>query len=106
VGSARGQTGGQTGVRAHLVVSGRRTDVMRESDITTISDETALFGYNTSDELTDVDRYEGASLDPLGDPITSYGEFDFDYDNIGNRETYDVDISQQSPTTVSKRGRS
>jgi len=69
---------------------GRRTSVVY-TGTSFASDHHADFGYNDRSELTAADRKTGTTPGQ-GTPMTP-GDFDYAYDNIGNRESHTLDSS-------------
>ena len=61
------------------------------------SGSNSSYDYNDRSELTDADRREGTVLAPPG-TLQSPGEFEYVYDNIGNREEYTRDASTTTYT--------
>ena len=69
---------------------GQRTSVVYTGTAFT---EGHLFnwGYNDRSELTTADRHEGTNPGSPGTQYGTDGEFDFDYDHIGNRASSQLD---------------
>src|SRR5690606_31887406 len=55
------------------------------------ADHLFKWGYNTRSELTAADRYQGTDPDSPGTQYGTKGAFDYAYDPIGNRETFQLD---------------
>jgi RHS repeat-associated protein len=68
---------------------GRRTSVVTTGSVFGTG-RLFKWGYNDRSELTTADRHEGTVLDPPGDRILP-SDFDYTYDNIGNRKSYSLD---------------
>jgi RHS repeat-associated protein len=49
------------------------------------------WGYNSRSELTTADRHQGTTPDSPGTQYTTQGAFDFAYDAIGNRGSFQLD---------------
>lgn len=59
---------------------------------------TVDYGYNDRSELVSADRTAGYAYTPP-DPRVLAGDYDFNYDNIGNRTSYTLDSSTVNYTT-------
>ncbi|NUQ48165.1 MAG: hypothetical protein HUU22_19295, partial [Phycisphaerae bacterium] len=77
---------------------GRRTSVTVSGTAFTAAGTTGfdLFAYNDRNELTSARRYAGGTISNPSDPVYAR-HFEYAYDPIGNRETYEV--SQGTATT-------
>src|SRR5690606_13717130 len=69
---------------------GRRADVVY-TGTAFAADHLFKWGYNTRSELTAADRYQGTDPDSPGTQYGTKGAFDYAYDPIGNRETFQLD---------------
>ncbi len=67
---------------------GRRTDVVMTGTAFTQNTFNS-YGYNDRSEVIAGQKYQGTDISDKTTPVAAY-DYDFDYDNIGNRETYDV----------------
>jgi RHS repeat-associated protein len=89
---------------------GRRTNVIRTGRVVDDQDPyddtgfTEDFGYNTRSELEATDRFAWTQSGGKGNRLTANGEYDYVYDNIGNRQTYALDSSPTyyCPTDVNQ----
>ena len=75
----------------------RRTNVIRTGQVV---DDTAPydnvgftedFGYNKRSELETTDRFLWTQSGGKGNRLTTYGEYDYAYDHIGNRLRHNLD---------------
>jgi len=69
---------------------GRRSDVVY-SGTAFAADHLFKWGYNDRSELTAADRHQGTDPDSPGTQYGTNGAFDYAYDPIGNRESYQLD---------------
>ena len=78
---------------------GRRTSVVYTG---TAFSQNHLFkwGYNARSELTTADRHQGTNPDSPGTQYTQYGDYEFNYDSIGNRQTYGLDANPDTAYTA------
>ncbi len=58
------------------------------------------FGYNRRSELEATDRFLWTSGGGKGNRLTINGEYDYAYDNIGNRQTYGLDTNPDTAYTA------
>lgn len=56
------------------------------------------WGYNDRNELTSADQFLGTPSSP-GNRFTQYGDYDYAYDNIGNRDSYRLDADPATTYT-------
>jgi len=79
--------------------AGRRTAMLMSGSAFEQSSFFA-YGYNTRSELTEARRYLGTDAGNLGNPVTGQ-QFVYQFDNIGNRETYSANGDTTQYTTNS-----
>lgn len=56
------------------------------------------WGYNDRNELTTADQFLGTPSSP-GNRLAQYGDYDYAYDNIGNRDSYRLDADPATTYT-------
>jgi len=81
------------GRRTNVIRTGRAVDDQSPYNDTGFTED---FGYNKRSELETTDRFLWTQSGGPGDRLTTYGEYDYTYDQIGNREEYTLDSSSTS----------